>query len=118
MNTVYIRGLRAEAVIGIHPWEREIRQALVLDLDMASDTPRAAATEAPAPRPTSRLLRRVYHIEERKIHLRRGIVLHTCQVDRDIFLKLDKTLMGGRISEFRKATLEQGQGVSQFYCSS
>ena len=45
MNTVYIRGLRAEAVIGIHPWEREIRQGLVLDLDMASDTPRAAATD-------------------------------------------------------------------------
>ena len=45
MNTVYIRGLRAEAVIGIHPWEREIRQALVLDLEMASDTPRAAATD-------------------------------------------------------------------------
>ena len=45
MNTVYIRGLRTEAVIGIHPWEREIRQALVLDLDMASDTPRAAATD-------------------------------------------------------------------------
>ena len=45
MNTVYIRGLRAEAVIGIHPWEREIRQGLVLDLDMASDTSRAAASD-------------------------------------------------------------------------
>ena len=45
MNSVYIRGLRAETVIGIHPWEREIRQPLVLDLKMASDTARAAATD-------------------------------------------------------------------------
>ena len=45
MNSVYIRGLRAEAVIGVYEWEREIRQALVLDLEMASDTVRAAASD-------------------------------------------------------------------------
>ena len=45
MNTVFIRGLRAEAVIGVHEWERHIRQVLVLDLEMASDTSRAAATD-------------------------------------------------------------------------
>ena len=45
MNTVYIRGLRAQAVIGVYEWERHIRQTLVLDLEMASDTARAAATD-------------------------------------------------------------------------
>lgn len=46
MNTVYIKGLRAQAVIGIYDWERLVRQPLVMDLEMASDTARAAATDA------------------------------------------------------------------------
>lgn len=45
MNIVYIRGLRARAVIGVYAWEREIRQTLLLDLEMASDTGRAAASD-------------------------------------------------------------------------
>ncbi len=45
MNIVYIRGLRAQAVIGVYEWERHIRQTLVLDLEMASDTTRAAASD-------------------------------------------------------------------------
>ena len=43
MNIVYIKGLRAQAIIGIHAWEREARQDLVIDLEMVSDTRRAAA---------------------------------------------------------------------------
>ncbi|MDZ7785234.1 MAG: dihydroneopterin aldolase [Halioglobus sp.] len=46
MDCVYLRGLRVEAVIGIHDWERDIRQTLVLDLEMRSDTARAARTDA------------------------------------------------------------------------
>jgi 7,8-dihydroneopterin aldolase/epimerase/oxygenase len=45
VNIVYIRGLRAQAVIGVYEWERHIRQTLVLDLEMASDTVRAAASD-------------------------------------------------------------------------
>ena len=36
---------RAQAVIGVYEWERDIRQALVLDLEMASDTVRAATSD-------------------------------------------------------------------------
>jgi 7,8-dihydroneopterin aldolase/epimerase/oxygenase len=45
VNIVYIRGLRAQAVIGVYDWERGIRQTLVLDLEMASDMARAAASD-------------------------------------------------------------------------
>jgi dihydroneopterin aldolase len=45
VNIVYIKGLRAQAVIGVYDWERHIRQPLVLDLEMASDTTRAAASD-------------------------------------------------------------------------
>ncbi len=46
MDTVHIRGLRTEAVIGVYDWERDIRQELVVDLELASDNRAAAATDA------------------------------------------------------------------------
>lgn len=45
MNIVYIKGLQAQAVIGVYEWERHIRQTLVLDLEMASNTALAAARD-------------------------------------------------------------------------
>ena len=46
MDIVYIRDLRIETIIGIFDWEREIRQIVSLDLEMASDNRRAAATDS------------------------------------------------------------------------
>jgi dihydroneopterin aldolase len=43
---VSIRDLGVAAVIGVHPWEREIEQTLVFSVDMACDVGRAAATDA------------------------------------------------------------------------
>ena len=45
MDIVFIKELRAEAVIGVYDWERDIRQSVVLDLEMASDIRRAAAND-------------------------------------------------------------------------
>jgi dihydroneopterin aldolase len=45
MDTVYIHGLTVETVIGIFDWEREIRQKVVLDVEMAVDISPSAATE-------------------------------------------------------------------------
>ncbi len=42
---VSIRDLSVAAVIGWHPWEREIEQALVFDVDLDVDVRRAAATD-------------------------------------------------------------------------
>lgn len=44
-DTVFIRELKIDAIIGIYPHERNTRQPLLIDLDMASDIRRAAATE-------------------------------------------------------------------------
>ena len=46
MDIVYIKGLKADAVIGVYDWERDIRQNLVLDLELASDNRAAAANDA------------------------------------------------------------------------
>ena len=45
MDTVFIRGLKAKAVIGVFEWERQIQQNLVLDLDLRADVARAAASD-------------------------------------------------------------------------
>lgn len=45
MDIVYLRDLRVECIIGIYEWERRIRQAVYIDLDMAADIARAAASD-------------------------------------------------------------------------
>jgi dihydroneopterin aldolase len=45
MDIVFLRGLRIETVIGIYDWEKEIKQPVILDLDMAADVARAAASD-------------------------------------------------------------------------
>ena len=44
-DIVYIRDLRADCVIGVYAWERQVRQTLLIDLDLAADNRRPAATD-------------------------------------------------------------------------
>lgn len=45
MDRIFVRGLAVDAVIGVYDWERDIRQSLVLDLEMAWDIRAAAAAD-------------------------------------------------------------------------
>ena len=45
-GTVFIKGLNAASVIGCYDWERDIRQTLVIDLELEVDFTRAARTDA------------------------------------------------------------------------
>ena len=45
MDTVFIEDLRIETVIGIYDWERQIRQVVAIDLEMAFDNTKPAATD-------------------------------------------------------------------------
>lgn len=45
MDIVFIRGLRIETTIGIYDWEKAIKQPVVLDLEMASEVARGAASD-------------------------------------------------------------------------
>jgi len=46
MDMVLIEGLEVRTVIGIYDWERDIRQTVRLDLEMAWDISKAAKTDA------------------------------------------------------------------------
>lgn len=45
MDTIFLHELKVDAVIGIWDWERKIRQTVVIDLEMAADIRKAAATD-------------------------------------------------------------------------
>lgn len=45
MDKVFIKGLQADTVIGVYDWEREIRQKLLLDIELATDIQPAAKTD-------------------------------------------------------------------------
>jgi len=46
MDRVFIEDLEVETVVGVYDWEREIRQKVVLNLEMAADVARAAQTDS------------------------------------------------------------------------
>ena len=45
MDTLFIRGLDVDTIIGIYTWERKIRQRISIDLDVRVDITRAANTD-------------------------------------------------------------------------
>jgi dihydroneopterin aldolase len=45
MDTVYIRELKIETIIGIYDWERTQKQCVSMDLEMAADIRAAAASD-------------------------------------------------------------------------
>jgi 7,8-dihydroneopterin aldolase/epimerase/oxygenase len=46
MDIVFLHGLRIDTVIGIFDWERQLKQTLILDLDMGADLSRAGRSDA------------------------------------------------------------------------
>ncbi|PIE83741.1 MAG: dihydroneopterin aldolase [Candidatus Contendobacter odensis] len=45
MDIIFIRELRVETIIGVHCWERQIRQPLLLDLEMGTSILPAATSD-------------------------------------------------------------------------
>lgn len=45
VDKVFLHDLRVQTTIGIFDWERRIRQTIGIDLEMASDVRKAAATD-------------------------------------------------------------------------
>lgn len=45
MDIVFISELRIDTVIGVFDWERQVRQTVVLDVEMAFDIHRAAVSD-------------------------------------------------------------------------
>jgi dihydroneopterin aldolase len=46
MDTIFLKELTTETVIGIFDWEREVKQTIAIDLEMAVDIRRAARSDS------------------------------------------------------------------------
>ena len=44
MDIIFLHDLKVDTVIGIWDWERKIRQTVMIDIDMAADIRKAAAS--------------------------------------------------------------------------
>jgi len=45
MDTLFISGLRVPTIIGVHAWEKQIKQMLIIDLELQCDLHRAGETD-------------------------------------------------------------------------
>jgi dihydroneopterin aldolase len=45
-DKIFIHALKAEAIIGIFDWERQVKQTVVLDIEMSADIRKAALTDS------------------------------------------------------------------------
>ena len=45
MDIIFLRNLKIDTIVGIYDWERRIKQPIILDLEMATDIKKAAATD-------------------------------------------------------------------------
>ncbi|MEQ1529754.1 MAG: dihydroneopterin aldolase [Methylococcales bacterium] len=45
MDIIFLGGLEIQTIIGIYDWEREVKQTVVLDIEMAFDISKAAETD-------------------------------------------------------------------------
>jgi 7,8-dihydroneopterin aldolase/epimerase/oxygenase len=45
MDTIFLSSLTVECIVGIWEWERRVKQTVIIDVEMAADIRRAAATD-------------------------------------------------------------------------
>lgn len=46
MDKIFLSALSIECIVGIWEWERRVKQTVIVDVEMAADIRRAAATDA------------------------------------------------------------------------
>ncbi len=45
MDTIFLSALSVECIVGIWEWERRVKQTVIIDVEMAADIRKAAATD-------------------------------------------------------------------------
>lgn len=46
MDKIFIHALKAETIIGIFDWERQVKQTVLIDVELSADIRKAALTDA------------------------------------------------------------------------
>jgi 7,8-dihydroneopterin aldolase/epimerase/oxygenase len=46
MDKIFIRALKTEAIIGIFDWERQVKQTVIIDIEISADVRKAALSDS------------------------------------------------------------------------
>ena len=46
MDKIFIHALKAEAIIGIYDWERQVRQTVLVDIELSADVRKAGMSDS------------------------------------------------------------------------
>jgi 7,8-dihydroneopterin aldolase/epimerase/oxygenase len=46
MDTIFIHALKTEAIIGIFDWERQVKQTVIVDIEISADIRKAALSDS------------------------------------------------------------------------
>ena len=78
MDKIFIHALKTETIIGIFDWERQVRQTVLIDLELAIDIRKAALSDAVADTVNyKRVAKRVLaFVEESRFHLVESMAEH------------------------------------------
>ena len=71
MDTIFVHALKTEAIIGIFDWERQVKQTVVVDIEIGADIRQAALSDSIGDTLNyKRVAKRVLSfVEESKFHL-------------------------------------------------
>src|ERR1700688_5157763 len=78
MDKIFIRALKTEAIIGIFDWERQVKQTVVIDIEIGVDVRKAALSDSIADTLNyKRVAKRVLSfVEASKFHLVETLAEH------------------------------------------
>jgi 7,8-dihydroneopterin aldolase/epimerase/oxygenase len=78
MDKIFLRALKTEAIIGIFDWERQVKQTVILDIEISADIRKAALSDSIDDTLNyKRVAKRVLaFVEESKFHLVETLAEH------------------------------------------
>jgi dihydroneopterin aldolase len=78
MDKIFIHALKTEAIIGIFDWERQVKQTVILDIEISADITKAALSDSIDDTLNyKRIAKRVLaFVEESKFHLVETLAEH------------------------------------------
>ncbi len=82
MDKIFVRALKTETIIGIFDWERQVKQTVLIDLEMAIDVRKAALSDAVADTVNYKKVAKVIlaFVEGSKFHLVEALAEHVAML--------------------------------------
>jgi dihydroneopterin aldolase len=82
MDTIFVHALKTEAIIGIFDWERQVKQTVIVDVEISADIRKAALSDSIEDTLNyKRVAKRVLaFVEESKFHLVETLAEHVAML--------------------------------------